>query len=130
MKSHLVAFEPDVGCRNLAEVRGYRDRELVTPFEKKHTRYVVDLVLDQPVTVAVTEEGSTRVVGFITRESLEGLGLADHVAVYLPQSYNFAGQLLLVPRSRVQPIEAASSEVMKFLVSGGVAALQPEPTEP
>ena len=44
----------------------------------------------------------------------------DLVAVYLPQSYNFAGQVLLFPADQVTPISAGSSDVMAFIVSGGV----------
>jgi uncharacterized membrane protein len=47
--------------------------------------------------------------------------MADHVTVYLPFSYSFAGQLLLFPRDRVVPLTAPSSKVMAFIVSGGVA---------
>ena len=42
------------------------------------------------------------------------------VAVYLPQSYNFAGQVLLFPADQVTPLDSASSDVMAFIVSGGV----------
>jgi len=62
-------------------------------------------------------------VGFLTKESLDGLGIAGHVAVYLPQSYNFAGQLLVVPADRITPLDAPSAEVMAFVVSGGVTAV-------
>jgi len=40
--------------------------------------------------------------------------------VYFPQSYNFAGQLVVVPAARVTRIEAPSSDVLAFIVSGGV----------
>jgi uncharacterized membrane protein len=76
---------------------------------------------DRPVLVTLSAEGPTQVVGFVTRESLDFLGVAGRVAVYLPQSYNFAGNLLVVPAERVQPLRADSSDVMAFLVSGGVA---------
>ncbi len=51
------------------------------------------------------------------------MGMAEHVTVYLPQSYNFAGQLLIFPTSAVQPLAADSADVMAFIVSGGVTAL-------
>ena len=53
--------------------------------------------------------------------SLDFLGVADHVAVYLPQSYNFAGNLLLFPSDQIQVLDVPSSDVMGFLVSGGVS---------
>jgi len=53
--------------------------------------------------------------------ALGSLGAEDLVGVYLPQSYNFAGQFVLVPRSRVTSVTADSAEVMAMIVSGGVS---------
>ena len=75
---------------------------------------------DRPVVVKLMAGGNARALGFLTRESLDSLGLKDLVAVYLPQSYNFAGQVLLFPADQVTPISAGSSDVMAFIVSGGV----------
>lgn len=75
---------------------------------------------DTPVLVALSEDGAVRTFGFITQASLASLGLPNDVAVYFPQSYNFAGQLVVVPSSRVTRLEAESSEVLAFIVSGGV----------
>jgi uncharacterized membrane protein len=49
--------------------------------------------------------------------------MGDHVAVYFPQSYNFAGNLLLVPAERVTPLSLDSAAVMAFIVSGGVTGV-------
>jgi uncharacterized membrane protein len=78
---------------------------------------------DRPVMVAPIPGSDTRVLGFITRDSLHALGLPGHVAVYLPQSYNFAGFLLVVPAEQVQRLPVSSTELMTFLVSGGVSGL-------
>jgi uncharacterized membrane protein len=59
--------------------------------------------------------------GFATREDLQVPGFEGHVAVYFPQSYNFAGNVLIMPRAFVQPLEVRSSEAMTFIVSGGVS---------
>jgi uncharacterized membrane protein len=75
---------------------------------------------DRPVLVALDGAGLTA-VGFITREDLSLLGLTDHVGVYFPQSINFAGQLLLVPRARVQPLELPAHAILPVIVSGGMA---------
>jgi uncharacterized membrane protein len=75
---------------------------------------------DRPVLVALSADGAVRTFGFITQQSLEKLGLSEDVAVYFPQSYNFAGQLVVVPAARVTRIEAPSSDVLAFIVSGGV----------
>lgn len=78
---------------------------------------------DKPVLVTLDAATQHKAVGFLTKESLDGLGIAGHVAVYFPQSYNFAGQLLVVPADRVTPLTAPSAEVMAFVVSGGVTAV-------
>ncbi|MHC4638625.1 MAG: DUF502 domain-containing protein [Planctomycetota bacterium] len=75
---------------------------------------------DKPVIVELMPDGP-KVMGFITRESLEFLGLADHVSVYLPQSYNFAGSILIFDANKVKPLDIESSEAMAFIVSGGVS---------
>jgi len=63
-------------------------------------------------------------VGFITRQDLTEFGLHDFVAVYLPQSYAFAGHLYFVKRERVRVLtDISSAEAMKFTISGGVADL-------
>ena len=76
---------------------------------------------DKPVLVTIDKEDGAKLVGFVTRQSLEFLGLNDHVAVYFPQSYNFAGNVLIFPANKVKSIDVDSSEVMAFIVSAGVS---------
>ena len=76
---------------------------------------------DRPVSVELAGAGGPRLVGFATRETLEAPGLEELVAVYVPQSYAFAGHVLLVPRSRVTPLASTSADTMAFIVSGGVS---------
>lgn len=78
---------------------------------------------DTPVMVAVTPDGGAKALGFVTMRALDHLGVSEHVAVYFPQSYNFAGNLLLVPRESVTPLAADSAAVMAFIVSGGVTGI-------
>lgn len=75
---------------------------------------------DKPVTVYLNSERTVKLLGFITCDSLEDLSLDDQVAVYLPQSYNFAGNLIIVDKSQVEPLDLPASKVMTFIVSGGV----------
>lgn len=77
---------------------------------------------NKPVLVTLVPGSSVQVIGFITRESLANLGCGDRIAVYLPQSYNFAGNLIVVPREQITPLRADSGEVMAFIVSGGVTS--------
>jgi uncharacterized membrane protein len=77
---------------------------------------------DKPALVKLTPDSNVTILGFITCEDLNHVGLAHSVAVYLPQSYNFAGNLVIVPKSQVTPIKADSGNVMAFIVSGGVTS--------
>lgn len=101
-----------------------------TPFIKLVYTSLKDLIeafmgekkrFDQPVMVTLTPGGHAEAIGFVTRKSMDMFGLTDHVAVYFPQSYNFAGNLLVFPKDQVRPLDAESSEVMAFIVSGGVS---------
>jgi uncharacterized membrane protein len=76
---------------------------------------------DKPVLLSFTENPEVEVIGFVTRDSLAEFGRPDQVAVYVPQSYNFAANLILVPTERVTPIDLPAAEVMTFVVSGGVS---------
>lgn len=76
---------------------------------------------NRPVQVVIDRENNLRVLGFATRESLDSIGIKDSVAVYLPQSYNFAGNLIIVAKEQVTPMSADPGQVMKLIVSGGVA---------
>jgi uncharacterized membrane protein len=102
-------------------------KDLIRAFVGDHKSF------DQPAAVVLTP-GGARILGFVTREGLHMLGMPDFVAVYFPQSYNFAGQLAVVPREQVELLDAASSEVMTFIVSGGISgfgrgqSLVPPPT--
>jgi uncharacterized membrane protein len=77
---------------------------------------------NKPVQVAVDRENNIKILGFATRDSLETIGIKDSMAVYVPQSYNFAGNLIIVKKEQVIPLETDPGEVMKLIVSGGVSA--------
>ncbi|MGB5265495.1 MAG: DUF502 domain-containing protein [Polyangiales bacterium] len=74
---------------------------------------------DKPVAVEVNRHG-LKVLGFLTNERFDDPHLEGHVSVYLPESYNFAGNLIVVPRERVHLLDADGAEFMAFIVSGGV----------
>ena len=64
-----------------------------------------------------------KLLGFITSEALDFLPEAgDRVAVYMPQSYNMGGYMMLVPKDRITPLATVeSAKMLAFIVSGGVA---------
>jgi uncharacterized membrane protein len=71
------------------------------------------------------------IVGFLTDEEMAKFEMgADKVAVYVPQAYNFAGQLYILPRHKVRKIEKITAgEAMKYAVTGGVVDLDAERIE-
>jgi uncharacterized membrane protein len=73
---------------------------------------------------APTDPGNDiKLLGFVTSDTLETIPEAgDRVAVYMPQSYNMGGYLMLVPRDRITPLASMeSAKILAFIVSGGVA---------
>ncbi|HEU4574346.1 MAG TPA: DUF502 domain-containing protein [Chitinophagaceae bacterium] len=63
-------------------------------------------------------------VGFITQDDMTDWGLQDFVAVYVPMAYSIAGNVYLLPVSRIKPVtNVNASDAMKFAISGGVTAV-------
>ena len=77
----------------------------------------------QTVLVDLGLGNEVKVLGFLTQSSAERLGIDASVVVYVPHSYAWSGQLLILPSARVTPIAADSAEFMAFIVSGGVTDL-------
>jgi uncharacterized membrane protein len=73
----------------------------------------------------------TWIVGFLTDEEMQKFNLGgDKVAVYVPQSYHWAGQLYILPRDKVRNIDkVGAGEAMKYAVTGGVVDLDLDKTE-
>lgn len=90
-------------------------KDLVNAFVGEKKRF------DRPVLVNLLPESTVRIIGFVTRDSLENIGMAGSMAVYIPQSYNFAGNLIVVPKEQVFPLDVESGRIMTFIVSGGVS---------
>jgi uncharacterized membrane protein len=76
---------------------------------------------NRPVLVTLGGMPGVEALGFVTCDDLSPIGAEGRVAVYFPQSYNFAGNLVIVPRESVHPIDADPGRVMAFIVSGGVS---------
>jgi uncharacterized membrane protein len=62
-------------------------------------------------------------MGFVTSRELAKISLEGYVAVYFPHSYNFSGNVFLVPEEKIKAVRANSSDFMKFIVSGGVMGI-------
>ena len=77
---------------------------------------------DRPVLVRMVQGSSLEKLGFITQHDLSLLGIeGNKVAVYLPHSFAWSGNLYIVPAENVSPLNAKAGDVMKFILSGGVA---------
>jgi len=92
-------------------------RDLIDAFVGEKRRF------DKPVLVSLSPMSNVRAIGFVTLESVGRLGAAGSVVVYLPQSYGFAGNLVVVPADQVSRIDADASDVMAFIISGGVTEI-------
>ncbi len=75
---------------------------------------------NQPVLVQVNLNSNLEKLGFITEENLDIIKAEGKVAVYFPHSYNFSGELFIVPRTQIKSLDVNSSEMMKFIVSAGL----------
>lgn len=78
----------------------------------------------KPVLVTMNKENGIEKLGFVTNDDLSSVSIeGKKIAVYLPHSFNFSGNLYIVPSESVTPIDANTGEVMKFIVSGGVTEI-------
>lgn len=118
----LRRFERLVGRVPLVRLLYTTARDLVGAFFGDERSF------DRPALVSVGPDDGLKALGFVTRDSLVELGLEDHVMVYFPQSYNFAGNTLAVPRSRVQLLSVDAGRFMAMVVSGGIVRGDPSST--
>ncbi|MEJ5996277.1 DUF502 domain-containing protein [Pedobacter sp. Du54] len=74
---------------------------------------------NHPVLVEV--EGGMKRIGFLTQNDLTKLNLPGDAIVYFPFSYSFAGQVYVVSKDRIKPLNMSAADAMKLVVSGGVS---------
>lgn len=65
--------------------------------------------------------------GFITQEDLSNINLTGYCSVYFPHSYAFSGNVFFIDKNKIKPLEGNPTDVMKFIVSGGVTAIGSDP---
>jgi uncharacterized membrane protein len=82
---------------------------------------------DKAVLINVFSE-DVWIIGFLTDAEMDKFEMgAEHVSVYVPQAYNFAGQLYILPRYKVKKIShLTSGDAMKYAVTGGVVHIDDE----
>jgi uncharacterized membrane protein len=96
-------------------------KDLVNAFVGEKRRF------NKPVLVKIDKDSDISRIGFITQEQMTDLGLGTQmVAVYLPFSYSFAGELIIVPRENIRSLNTSGTDAMKFIISGGVTEIKDE----
>ncbi|MBT8316526.1 MAG: DUF502 domain-containing protein [Lutibacter sp.] len=91
-------------------------KDLFSAFVGKEKKF------NKPVLVQMSGNSELEKLGFITEQNLEILNEIDKVAVYFPHSYNFSGELFIVPKTAIKKLDVNSSEMMKFIVSAGLTS--------
>jgi uncharacterized membrane protein len=76
------------------------------------------------VALVVVPGTAMKSIGFITSEDVESFydSLRDHVAVYIPQTFQVAGFTFLIPKTDVEIIDVKPEDAMKFVLSGGMTS--------
>lgn len=82
--------------------------------------------LQKVVLVDIGDSG-IRVLGLVTRENFHDVpaieqNAGDRVAVYVPMSYGLGGFTLMVPRSRMTPLDMPIEKAMSLAITGWVKA--------
>jgi uncharacterized membrane protein len=81
--------------------------------------------LNKPVLFRISKDSDLERIGFITESDLSKLGIGpEKVAVYAPHSYNFSGNVYIVPVENIKPLDADAAEAMKFVVAGGMVKIK------
>ncbi len=93
-------------------------KDLIEAFVGEKKRFT------QPVLITVNNNPPVQRIGFVTENDLSAMGLGEEkLAVYLPFSYGFNGQLMIVDAVNVTKLNASGTEMMKFVISGGVTEI-------
>lgn len=93
-------------------------KDLIEAFVGEKKRFT------QPVLVTMSKQPEIQRIGFVTENDLTNLGIPlGKLAVYFPFSYGFNGQLFIVSSENVAKLDASGTEMMKFIISGGVTEI-------
>ena len=80
---------------------------------------------NKPVLVKLYENSEIRRLGFVTDQELTMIDEDTKlITVYLPHSFAISGQLFLVPKHYITPVNANPADTMKYIVAGGVTMME------
>jgi uncharacterized membrane protein len=88
---------------------------------------------DKTVMVTLVDE-NVRLMGLVTREDFgdlpEGIGDDQTVAVYLPMSYQLGGFTVMVPKTKIRPVDMKVDQAMQFVLTAAVSAQNKSKKQP
>jgi len=74
--------------------------------------------------VLVTLEEDVQLIGFVTGESPAMLvGDRKMISVYLPMSYQIGGYTLMLPESKIKPLNISVQDAMRYVLTAGMTGL-------
>jgi uncharacterized membrane protein len=105
------------GIKNLPFVRIFYSafKDLISAFVGDKKKF------KQAVLVTINKESNIKKLGFMTQDQLSEINMENMVAVYMPHSYAFSGELYIVPKENVELVDIPAAVAMKIIVSGGVS---------
>lgn len=82
-----------------------------------------------PVLVQLDSDPAVKRIGFVTHR---GFGKQaeleeEYLTVYCPHSYAISGNIFLVAKERVEPLDLPAADVMKYVISAGVTRIDEDP---
>lgn len=114
-RSAVTWFDSMMNRAPLVKVIYFAVKDLITVFFGKEDK------MGKPVKVMVQRDPLQYRFGFQTRKDLSEFGFGpEMISVYLPFSYGVMGNQLVVKKEDVEFVNVSASEMMKFIVSGGV----------
>jgi uncharacterized membrane protein len=80
---------------------------------------------NKPVIVEMGKGTGIHRLGFVTDDDLTEFHIENKVAVYIPMSYTFTGQLFIVNKDQVTALPSSmSADMIKYILSGGVTEVE------
>ncbi len=76
--------------------------------------------------VMINLPNNMKLLGFLTNDDDQVFIPEGYVSVFIMQSMQWAGTLILVPENMVQPVEASTEEALKFIASAGLVKGKPK----
>lgn len=114
-RSAMAWFDGLMQRAPLIKVVYFAVKDLITVFFGKEDK------MGKPVKVLVQRDPEQYKFGFVTRHDMKDFKLSEeYISVYFPYSYGVMGNQMAVRKEHVEFLDMSSTEVMKFIVSGGV----------